>query len=110
MFEETFLDVSSDSPTKRTRLTSSSISSTTLNSNENDLKIFEERSCQGATNDECNIQELKEENATLWQEIKILEEYDKKKKEELNELREENAGLRQEIKIYSEKEKTIRMT
>nr|CAH0109604.1 unnamed protein product [Daphnia galeata] len=102
LFEETFLDVSSDSPTKRTRLTSSSISSTTLNSNENDLKIFEERSCQGATNDECNIQELKEENATLWQEIKILEEYDKKKMEDLNELREENAALRQEIKILGE--------
>ena len=96
-------------------------------------QIFEERSCQGATNDECNIQELKEENVALRQEIKILEEYDKKKMEDLNELREENAalwqenkilgeydnkkkeefnglreenaGLRQEIKIYSEKEK-----
>ena len=102
LFEETFLDVSSDSPTKRTRLISSSISSTTQNSNENDLTIFEERSCQGATNDECNIQELKEENAALRQEIKILEEYDKKKMEDLNELREENAALRQEIKILGE--------
>jgi hypothetical protein len=73
LFEETHEEVNSGSPTKRTRLATSSLSSTPQNSNENDLTIFEERSCQRATNDEFNIQELREEDAVLRQEIKILE-------------------------------------
>lgn len=67
--------------------------------------MFEDKSCLGATTDEFNIQELREENAALREQIKILEEHDKTKMEDLNELREENAALRQQIKIQSEGEK-----
>ncbi|KAI9559510.1 hypothetical protein GHT06_013504 [Daphnia sinensis] len=105
LFEETPIEVNNDSPTKRTRLASFSSSPTTQNINENYLTIFEKKSCQGVTIDEFNIQELIEENAALREKIKILEEHDTKKMEDLNELREENAALRKEIKILEEHDK-----
>jgi chromosome segregation ATPase len=106
LFEETLVEVNNDSPTKRTRLATSSSSPTTENSDENNLTILEESFQQGVTSqDEFNIQELREENADLREKIKVLEERDKKNMEDLNELREENVTLRQQMKIQSECEK-----
>jgi len=106
LFEETLVEVKNDSPTKRTRLASSSSSPTSENSDENNLTILEDSFQQGVTSqDEFNIQELREENADLREKIKVLEERDKKNMEDLNELREENVTLRQQMKIQSECEK-----
>ncbi|KZS10117.1 Uncharacterized protein APZ42_025492 [Daphnia magna] len=114
VFEETPVEVNNDSLTKRTRLASFSSSFTTQNINENSLTIFEEQKNAAALRDEIKIleehdkkkmedlNELREENAALREEIKILEEHDKKKMEDLNELREENAALWEEIKISEE--------
>jgi chromosome segregation ATPase len=104
--EETLVEVNNESPTKRTRLASSSSSPNTENSDENNLTILEDSFQQGVTSqDEFNIQELREENADLREKIKVLEERDKKNMEDLNELREENVTLRQQMKIQSECEK-----
>ncbi|KAI9562481.1 hypothetical protein GHT06_009917 [Daphnia sinensis] len=114
LFEETPVEVNNDSPTKRTRLASFSSSPTTQNINENYLTIFEKKKESAALREKIKIleendtkkiedlNELREENAALREEIKILEEHDKKKMEDLNELSVENAFLRQQIKIQSE--------